>query len=448
MAEATEKTQWTRPSGLTRRGLGVLVGAVLLINLPVLHYFLLRGSPEADVGLPYQDDFADPGTVGRRYSSSGGLWRVVGGELLSPGVKHNPLWLKAKLPQSVAIEFDARSTYGSPDIRFYVFGNGTDRTSGYVFIHGAYNNASSIIGRRGDDVPLLPTVLARKGPFGEATQARVERPGGATLGQRYHYRIERRGPKLSWFVDGQPFLEFDDPAPLSGSRHDRFGFDSWESQTFFDNLKIEALDAAAPAYRPPPSAPAPTQAPSASEFTDDFSRAELGPDYLATGPEAAKLVDGALVVELLHNRPVWLRRPLPSDGVVEFDAWTDDERGDLKVEAWGDGRSYYSGDLRAQYTATGYVFIMGGWKNTASVIARQWEHAPGQPTRADFKVVPGKRYHWKIVRRGGQLEWSVDGQPFLKATDNNPLSGPDHSYLGFSGWETKVHFDNVKVSPL
>src|SRR5438552_2998204 len=74
-------------------------------------------------------------------------------------------------------------------------------------------------------------------------------------------------------------------------------------------------------------------------FTDSFDRAELGSDWLATAP-VYRLAGGELVVKGAHNHPLWLQRPLPADAVIEIDAWSSDPAGDIKVEAWGDGRSY------------------------------------------------------------------------------------------------------------
>lgn len=161
-----------------------------------------------------------------------------------------------------------------------------------------------------------------------------------------------------------------------------------------------------------------------------------------------KLVDGALVVELMHNRPVWLKQPIPTNATIEFDAWTDNPEGDIKVEVWGDGRSFYAGDLRLQYTATGYVIIFGGWRNTQSAIARQNEHANDRAVRDGAAVVPGKRHHIKITRNGGTLTWELDGQPYLTLKDPVPLEGPRNQYFGFSGWKNRVHFDNLKIQPL
>ena len=50
--------------------------------------------------VPYTDDFSDPSTVTEHYWTTGGHWRTINGELLSPGVKNNPLWLEAKLPET------------------------------------------------------------------------------------------------------------------------------------------------------------------------------------------------------------------------------------------------------------------------------------------------------------------------------------------------------------
>ena len=105
-------------------------------------------------------------------------------------------------------------------------------------------------------------------------------------------------------------------------------------------------------------------------FTDSFDRAELGPDWLTTGP-GPTIDRGALHLADLHNHPVWLKRELPDAIRVEFDAWAETDEGDIKVELAGDGVSFAK---TASYTATGYVFIFGGWDNSLNVIARLDEH--------------------------------------------------------------------------
>jgi hypothetical protein len=162
-------------------------------------------------------------------------------------------------------------------------------------------------------------------------------------------------------------------------------------------------------------------------------------------PTAVRLENGALTIERAHNHPVWLRRPIPADATIEFDAWTDSPDGDVKVEVWGDGRSAHTGPLESAYDASGYVFIHGGWKNTRSVLARQEEHGPGVAAREGPRVEPGRRYHWQIRRKGGEIVWSIDGVPFLTLNDPAPLRGPGNAYFGFSGWEARTHFANLRI---
>ena len=244
---------WSPAPRLSRASLGAIIGVVVLMNLPLLHYYLVRSQMAATVALPYADDYSRFETVEQNYFSTGGLWRTVNGELLSPGVKNNPLWLKASLPQNVAVDFDVRSMSPEGDIKCEIFGDGSDHATGYVLVMGGWNNSVSIIARLDEHGPSLKSLrdeasrrgtadLVAAGLLAPGTRMRVEaNPYPVTVGRVYHWHIERRGTLLSWFVDGQKFLEFDDPFPLAGAGHDRFAFSSWESQLFFDNLKIEAL---------------------------------------------------------------------------------------------------------------------------------------------------------------------------------------------------------------
>jgi len=241
-AQAVEP--WEAPPKLGRTSLYVVLGVVVLFNLPLLHYFLLRSPMATNQALPFNDDFADPATVAGKYFSTGGQWRVVNGELLSPGVKNNPLWLRASLPNDVAVEFDVRSMSPEGDIKVEIFGDGSDHASGYVLIHGGWNNALSIIARLDEHAPSVQA-LQQTGAlknYTMDTRVRVEAtPFRVDLGRRYHWRIERRGKVISWSIDGTPFMSFEDPMPLTGKGHDRFGFSSWEAQLYFDNLTVTAL---------------------------------------------------------------------------------------------------------------------------------------------------------------------------------------------------------------
>jgi hypothetical protein len=75
------------------------------------------------------------------------------------------------------------------------------------------------------------------------------------------------------------------------------------------------------------------------------------------------------------------------------------------------------------------------------------EHGKDRKARSDLKVEKGRRYHFRIERRGGHIDWQVDGKPFLAFGDPKPLAGPEHAYLAINDWEAEVHFDNLKVIP-
>lgn len=184
-------------------------------------------------------------------------------------------------------------------------------------------------------------------------------------------------------------------------------------------------------------------------FSDAFDRAadsEWGSDYRNTAPPGVYRLDGgALAVRGAFNHPLWLTRELPSDVVVELDAWSDSPDGDIKVELFGDGQSFAQS---VSYTSTGYVFIHGGWKNSLSALCRQDEHAADRRVRNDIKVVPGTRYHYQIARRGSRIEWFINGELALELDDPAPLQGPGHRFFGFNNWQTPVHFDNLRVKAL
>lgn len=207
----------------------IAVGLVVLGANAALLCGALRGEqPVAVPGPRFADDF-QRAAIGPGWFSTGGHWRILRGELFAAGTRNNPLWLEMRLPRDVYIDFDARSETATDgragDIKFEVFGDGLDHASGYVCIFGGWGNRISVIARLDE----------------HGADRRERRDVQVEPGRTYHMRVERRGGELHWLVDGRPFLAYDDPRPLSGKGHDRFGFSSWESDVFFDNLRIEPL---------------------------------------------------------------------------------------------------------------------------------------------------------------------------------------------------------------
>jgi hypothetical protein len=225
---ATESKDPDPDRPLGRRGWLVLALCVAAANVALVHR-ALRGEAAAHLAGPrFRDDFSRA-AIGPGWFTTGGHWRIAGGELWAPAVKNNPLWLELRLPRDVAVEFDARSeTAGGSrpgDIKFEIFGDGRDHASGYVCVFGGWGNEISVIAR-----------LDEHGADRKERRDRKVEPK-----RTYRMRVERRGRVLRWLVDGQPFLEYDDPRPLAGRGHDRFGFSGWEADLFFDNLTIEPL---------------------------------------------------------------------------------------------------------------------------------------------------------------------------------------------------------------
>jgi hypothetical protein len=187
--------------------------------------------------------------------------------------------------------------------------------------------------------------------------------------------------------------------------------------------------------------------PITQSWYDAFERDDPGSNYDQTGDGYA-IEAGAVSAKGAHNHPLWLRKKLPRNVRIEFEAWSTEPRGDLKVEVFGDGHSYDPDGGR--YMATGYEVIFGGWSNSKSIIARLDEHGKDMVERALPKVVPNKHYHWRIERQGKTLTWFIDDMatPFLKLDDPVPLEGPGHEYFAFNNWETDTWFDNLVITPL
>lgn len=182
----------------------------------------------------------------------------------------------------------------------------------------------------------------------------------------------------------------------------------------------------------------------ASGFSEDFERSQLGDVWNNTGGPWA-IREGQLHVRGARNRPLWLRRVLPRDVRIEFDAESDSAAGDIKVEIFGDGSSRATAD---SYEATSYVVIFGGWNNSINVLARMDEHGSDRVEERSRRVEPNQRYHFRIERRGSHIKVWVDDDLLLEMDDPNPLSGRGHDHFAFNNWESELSFDNLEITSL
>lgn len=185
---------------------------------------------ESAGGVVFEDSFereslGDDWERGQGENGSGD-WEIRNGWLYGENIKNDPLWLQRKLPDDVRIEFKAKAESAEGDIKVEVFGDGNRHESGYILIFGGWSNQLDVIARldeHGDD--------------------RKEKPSaGVKPGRVYDMAIERTGSSLKWFVNGEPFMTYEDDSPLTGSGHRFFAFNNWTAPVRFDELRIIDLD--------------------------------------------------------------------------------------------------------------------------------------------------------------------------------------------------------------
>lgn len=191
-------------------------------------------TPQGDPGIPtegFADDF-ERGALGPNWFLTGGDYQLKKGMLKVRRARNKPLWLRRSLPHDVRIAFDVRSESREGDIKFELFGDGVSKATtnrytatGYVVIFGGWNNALNVLARmdeHGDDRVVGPSYKV-------------------VPGKTYHMKIERRGGTITAWADEHQLVRMQDPNPLYGPGHDHFAFNDWESELWFDNLRIEPL---------------------------------------------------------------------------------------------------------------------------------------------------------------------------------------------------------------
>lgn len=179
----------------------------------------------------FRDDF-NRRDLGALWTNTGGNYQIRDGKLYVRGARNKPLWLRRRLPRDARIEVTVQSDSPEGDIKIEAWGDGTSRAesveytaTSYVVIFGGWGNSLNVLARmeeHGHD----RVVGARK---------RVEPH------TPYHLKIERRGSVVTMWVDDQQIARMDDPNPLEGRGHEYFAFNNWESELWFDDLRITPL---------------------------------------------------------------------------------------------------------------------------------------------------------------------------------------------------------------
>lgn len=203
----------------------ILLGAVLALVACVP-----QGDPAIGPGA-FTDDF-NRAELGELWHNTGGPYELRGGELHIRGARNKPLWLRRALPRDVRVEVDVRSESDNGDIKLEVFGDGESKATtdsytatSYVIIFGGWDNTLNVIARmneHGHDRAVGPRYPVEKG-------------------RTYHLKVERRGSVITSWAGDHQLATMNDPDPLSGRGHDHFAFNNWESDLWFDNLRITPL---------------------------------------------------------------------------------------------------------------------------------------------------------------------------------------------------------------
>ena len=175
--------------------------------------------------LVFEDDF-ERAELGEHWSAQGSGWRIENGAVTGQNARNDALWLDFELPEKVRVEFDATAVSQDGDLKFELFGDGTNHESGYILIYGGWSNTV--------------TCIARQDEHG-SDRLDAEHHDPVQTGTTYRFAAVRIDQRVQWFIDGQLVLVFDDSEPLTGQQHAHLGFNDWTAPVRFDNLAIYDL---------------------------------------------------------------------------------------------------------------------------------------------------------------------------------------------------------------
>lgn len=177
--------------------------------------------------LVYSEDFEGSG-LPAAWSSRSTVWKVAGGKLTGARAENEGVWLSQPLPDQVRVTFDVSSASPDGDIKFEIFTDGRTHQSGYIGIFGGWKNSLNIIARLDE----------------HGSDRLVGAEGQAVVKDRvYHMTVVRTDNRVRWWVDGQPFLTYNDAAPLRGEGHNHLGFNTWHAPLSYDAVRVYDLAA-------------------------------------------------------------------------------------------------------------------------------------------------------------------------------------------------------------
>lgn len=189
----------------------------------------------AQLSLPFTDNFNRPQIGTKWWTNRPGRWNIKynsqtkQGQLCVESARNNHLFLQARLPRNVSIEFDAWAREKDGDVKAEIFSDGRYNKTGYVLVHGGWSNSISIIDRLDE--------------HNKDRRVRRNKDGSPMVirNKKYHWKITRIGSKVTWYLNGKHHLTYDDTYPLTGKGHEHFAFGNWIARVCYDNVHIRAI---------------------------------------------------------------------------------------------------------------------------------------------------------------------------------------------------------------
>ncbi|MHC4124757.1 MAG: hypothetical protein ACYSSI_14365 [Planctomycetota bacterium] len=165
------------------------------------------------------------------------------------------------------------------------------------------------------------------------------------------------------------------------------------------------------------------------QFSDDFSRKQLGKDWMALKYSEWSIKKGWLTLDEGGSGEIVCTKKFAGDQRVEFDAQSDnpcDLTCILSTDEEGHTNGYFVG-FGSNNNAYSKLLIQGYEVKT-------W----------DTVIKPGKVHHQVVQKKGNTITHTVDGKTVMTYKHSMPLEGEDHQMIGFYIY-TSGKIDNVKV---
>ena len=209
-------------------------------------------------------------------------------------------------------------------------------------------------------------------------------------------------------------------------------------------------------------------------FQEDFSDGSMA-GWWFEGGEKVWVQDGQLHVKAnppQMSRPagfctVWYNRKFSGDLEIFFDAHVVDSAIDANninlffhymhpdsgKTIWSTRADRADGDYSRYHDLNGYIVtFLNDFKKQAplnedgsSKARLRMRRCPGFnliDETFDYHSKTGTTYHCQIVKKGGHIEFYVDGKKTMEAVDENPLN---EGYIGLRTFRTYLWWDNIVV---